>query len=253
MKKERQSALDSFKACYIAHRGLFDNAKDAPENTLLAFKRAVESGYGIELDVQLSKDKKVVVTHDYDLKRICGVDKNVKELSFEELSKYKIFNSSESIPLLFDTLQMINGKVPLIVEIKAEREYEEVCKLTASVLSSYKGAYCIEAFSPDVIGWYKRNQPDVIRGQLADDFLHKKYFKSTVQNWLLTNMVYNAKNKPDFVAYNHKFSDRKCIRFWKYMLGCSLVAWTIESQEELDQAAKTFDILIFDSFIPKEN
>lgn len=250
-KKERKTTIECFKSHYIAHRGLFDNSKDAPENSIMAFKKAVDAGYGIELDVQLSKDKCVVVAHDYDLKRICGVDKIIKDLSYKELSEYNILNSAESIPLFTDVLRVINGKVPLIVEIKAERDYEETCRFAAQILSEYKGTYCVESFSPYVVCWYKRNCPNVIRGQLADDFLHKKHFKSNMQNFILTNMIYNLVSIPDFIAYNHQYQNKKILRFWKKLLGCSLVAWTIKAQEELDAAVKLFDIIIFDNFIPK--
>jgi len=250
--KERQTIFDYFKANYIAHRGFFDNTKDAPENTIRAFKNAIDSGYGIELDIQLSKDKQVVVTHDYTLKRICGVDKKISDLSFQELSNYKIMNSNETIPLFIDILRIVDGKVPLIVELKVENDYKELCVLATEILSSYTGIYCIESFSPYIVGWFKKNKPEIIRGQLADDFLHKMYFKSKIKNWMLTNMVFNIFNKPDFIAYNHIYSDKKCIKFWQKTLGCSLVAWTIKSQEELELATKIFDIIIFDSFIPKK-
>ena len=250
--RKRQTALDCFRANYIAHRGLFDNAGDAPENSTLAFKMAVEGGYGIEMDIQLSKDKQVVVTHDYSLERICGVDKNVRDLTYQELYNYKILNSNEKIPLLTDILRIVDGKVPLIVELKAEWDYKELCALTAEILSTYTGEYCIESFSPYVVGWYKKNYPEIIRGQLSDDFLHKKYFKSRIKNFILTNMVFNIVNMPDFIAYNHKFSGKKCIKFWQKILGCSLAAWTITSQEELNFASTIFDIIIFDSFIPKK-
>ena len=248
---KRQDILNYFKTHYIAHRGLFDNSKNAPENTILAFKRAVEAGYGIELDIQLSLDKQAVVAHDYTIKRICSDDKYIKDLSYQELCRYRIMNSVETIPLLNDVLKVIDGKVPLIVDIKTEGEYKEICRLTAKILSSYKGIYCIESFSPYVVGWFKRNCPDVIRGQLADDFLYNKYFKSSLKNWILTNMVHNTIFKPDFIAYNHQFSSKKCLGLWKKILGCTLAAWTVKTQAELDQAAKVFDIIIFDSFIPK--
>ena len=249
--KKRQDVLNHYKSCYIAHRGLFDNGRDAPENTIPAFRKAVEAGYGIELDVQLSRDRQVVVVHDYTLERYCGEDRCIKDLSFPELCRYKIMNSAETIPLLVDVLGVIDGKVPLIVEIKTEGEYKEICELTANILSTYTGIYCIESFSPYVVGWYKRNCPEIIRGQLADDFLHKKYFKSSLKNWVLTNMLHNVINKPDFIAYNHRFWNRKCLGLWKKILACSLAAWTVKSQEDLDKAAKVFDIIIFDSFIPQ--
>ena len=248
--KNRQDKLNCFKSCFIAHRGFFNNSTDAPENTILAFKKAVESGYGIELDVQITKDKQIVVAHDYDLKRLCDKDVLIKDLSYNELCEYKILNSCESIPLLTDVLNVIDARVPLIVEIKAKKEYKEVTEITSKILSDYKGPYCIESFSPYVVGWYKRNNPAVIRGQLSSDFVIKKIYKSAIKNWVLTNMVYNIFSKPDFIAYNHKYGDKKCIKFWKKILDCSTVAWTVKSQEELDQALKMFDIAIFDSFTP---
>ena len=251
MKKNRLSILNVFKERYVAHRGLFDNASEAPENTMPAFKKAVEAGYGIELDVQLSKDNKVVVTHDYSLKRICGMDKLVIDLTYNELSKHKILNSQETIPLLSDVLDSVNGKVPIIVELKAERDYEEICRLTNDVLLNYNGIYCVESFSPFVVNWFRKKSPDVIRGQLADDFLHKGRFKSTVKNWLLTNMAFNFITRPDFVAYNHEFGKKRCIGFWKKVLGCYLVAYTVKSQDGLNKAAEKFDIIIFDSFTPQ--
>ncbi|MCL2411625.1 MAG: hypothetical protein FWC97_08285 [Treponema sp.] len=242
--------MKCLKSFYIAHRGLFENSGDAPENTILAFKKAVNAGYGIELDVQITKDKRIVVAHDYDLKRICGEDILIKDLTYQELRKYKVLNSNESIPLLEDALGVINGKVPLIVEIKTESDYKEVTMLTSKILSSYSGLYCVESFSPFVIGWYKKNNPKIIRGQLADDLVQKKHFKSHFKNWILTNMVFNLFYKPDFIAYNHEYGGNKCIRFWKRLLGCSLAAWTIRSQEELERAAEKFDIFIFDGFLP---
>ena len=249
--KDRQAIQNCFKPRYFAHRGLFNNETDWPENTIPAFKRAVEHGYGIELDVQLSKDKQVVVAHDYTLERICSADKLIKDLTYQEICGYKILKSAEVIPLFTDVLKIIDGKVPLIVEIKTEKDYKEVCELTSEILLSYSGVYCIESFSPYAVGWYKKNYPDVIRGQLADDFVSAKYFKSKLQNYVLTNMFFNAVYKPDFIAYNHQFKDKKCLAFWKKSLDCTLVAWTIKSQAELDSAAGTFDYFIFDSFIPE--
>ena len=250
MNQKKTAILNQFKSRYIAHRGLFNNNTNAPENTIAAFKNAVKAGFGIELDIQLSKDKQVVVAHDYSLKRICGIEKEISELSYQEICKYNILNSKEKIPLLTDVLSLVSGKVPLLIELKAEKNCKELCSLAAKILNSYSGVYCIESFSPFAVGWFKKHQPNVVRGQLADDFSGKKYFKSALKNWILTNMFFNAIYKPDFIAYNHEVGSKKCIKFWKKKLGCFLAAWTITSQEELDRAAKLFDILIFDSFMP---
>jgi len=249
-RSDRKAAFNNFKSHYYAHRGLFDNNSGAPENTIPAFKRAVDDGFGVEMDVQLTKDKRVVIAHDYSLKRICGEDKLIKDLSYLELRGYKILNSGEAIPLFSDALQIIDGKVPVIVEIKAEEDFKDTCELTSGILSSYRGLYCVESFSPYVVGWYKKKCPDVIRGQLSDDYLFFNYLKSKFKNWALTNMIYNAAYKPDFIAYNYQFKDKKCLSFWKKILKCGTAAWTIKSQEELDAASEMFDIIIFDSFTP---
>lgn len=104
-----------FMNVHYAHRGLFDNDSNAPENSLAAFKKAVEAGYGIELDVQLSKDKKLVVFHDATLKRMCGVDGKVWEYTLEELKKFHLKNSKEQIPTFEEFLQVVDGKVPFIL------------------------------------------------------------------------------------------------------------------------------------------
>jgi len=251
-QSDRKAAFDKLKSHYYAHRGLFDDNGGAPENTIPAFKRAVEAGFGVELDVQLTKDKRVVIAHDYSLHRLCGEDKLIKDLLYGELSGYKILNSGEAVPLFSDALEIIGGKVPLIVEIKAEDEYKDVCELTSRILSTYPGLYCVESFSPYVVGWYKKKHPEVICGQLSDDYIYFNYLKSKFKNWALTNMIFNAVNKPDFIAYNYQFKDKKCLGFWKKILKCGTAAWTIKSQEELDAASEMFDVIIFDSFIPKE-
>ena len=115
---EKTRSFAAFDHTMIAHRGLFDNNAEAPENSLAAFRNAVEHGFGMELDVQLTKDEKLVVFHDFDLKRMCGVHKKLTELTYAELEQYFLKNSTEKIPLFSDVLELINGKVPLVVEIK---------------------------------------------------------------------------------------------------------------------------------------
>ena len=111
------------KAAFIrrnyAHRGLHTKDQSIPENSLRAFGLAVENGYGMELDVQLSKDGQVVVFHDDTLNRICGVDKRVDEMTYEELKKLSLAGSiNDHIPLFSEVLAMVNGDTPLIVELK---------------------------------------------------------------------------------------------------------------------------------------
>ena len=161
-----------FNTKFFAHRGLHDNKSGAPENSMPAFRKAVEKGYGIELDVQLSSDGVPVIFHDLDLARACGVQGLVRERTYEELQTLRLFGSEEKIPALKDFLEMVDGRVPLIVEFKSEDSDLTLCRVIAPMLRAYKGAYCIESFNPLVLLWYRIHQPKVMRGQLSDGFIH---------------------------------------------------------------------------------
>lgn len=231
---------------HYAHRGLFDNDSDAPENSLNAMRKAVEAGYGIEFDVQLSKDDVPVVFHDATLKRMCGVDGKVWDYTLEELQKMKLKNSDETIPTLEQVLGVVDGKVPLIVEYKMDRVDTKVCEQGNAILEKYNGVYCIESFHPFAVKWYRDHRSDVIRGQLSQDFSKTDY--KGIQYWAMTHLLLNFLTRPDFIAYNHKdkdiFSRRLCAQ-----LGALSVAWTIKNRKQYEEAKPYFDLVIFDSFI----
>lgn len=247
----RQKEWVPFKGVHYAHRGLHDNESPAPENSLAAFRKAVKSGYGIELDVQLTRDKVPVVFHDFTLERACKKPGKVYDYTYEELQQFSLFKSEERIPKLEEVLKAVNGKVPLIVEIKLEWMDLTVCTIVDRILREYKGLYCVESFNPMVLVWYRRYHNDVLRGQLSDGFLKTGEFKGVLY-FLLQNLLLNWMTRPDFIAYNHKYaanvSRRLCRKLYKNMA----VAWTIKNQKELEEAKKEFDLFIFDSFIPEK-
>lgn len=249
--RKRQAALSAFRQRYIAHRGLFDNNKDYPENTLAAFSRAVQAGFGIELDVHLTKDGQVVVAHDDDLRRICGEDININEMTYDELRQRRVLGSSQTIPLFSEVLDVIDGQVPLVVEIKFERKPAAICVATDQVLRDYQGPYCIESFDPRVVLWYRWHRPSVLRGQLSDSFVDDESTGHPLLDRALTSMVFNLLTWPDFIAYNWQYAANFALHFWHRIMGCTLVAWTIRSQTQLDKAKHTFNVFIFDSFIPE--
>lgn len=240
--------VSAFYGVHYAHRGLFDNKSNAPENSLNAIRKAVEAGYGIEFDVQLSKDDIPVVFHDASLKRVCGIDGNVWEYTLEELQKIKLADSDQTIPTFEEVLKVVNGKVPLIIEYKMDRVDTKVCELGNKVLENYQGPYCIESFHPFAVKWYKENRPDVVRGQLSENYAregrHALHLK--VMTYLLTNFM----TRPDFIAYCHRDADNLSRRICR-KLGALSVTWTIKSQEEYEKAKQHFDLFIFDSFILK--
>ncbi|MDO5844690.1 MAG: glycerophosphodiester phosphodiesterase family protein [Methanocorpusculum sp.] len=248
----RRRRFDVFSKKYIAHRGLFDNKSTAPENTIPAFRKAVEKSYGVELDVQLTKDKKVVVIHDYDLKRVCGVSVKISELTFDELSRFKIFNSEEHVPLFSDVLKIINGSVPLVVEIKSEFVGGELCEKTAELLDDYNGNFCIESFSPFSLLWFRIHRPKFLRGQLATNFVKDRIEKSLPVKIVLTNCLANFISFPDFISYNHKYANQ--FSFWvcRKILRARTACWTVNDELSLEKAEEIFDAVIFDGFEPSE-
>lgn len=237
-----------FYGRHYAHRGLFDNQSDAPENSLAAFKKAVDAGYGIELDVQLSKDDKLVVFHDATLKRMCGINGNVWDYTLEELQQMKLLDSNETIPTFEQFLDIVNGKVPFILEFKLDRVQTRVCELANEVLKNYKGIYCIESFHPLALMWYRKNRPDILRGQLCEEFFRNEQYKGKLLYMILPYLLTNILTKPDFIAYNHKHAHNISRRICR-MMGALSVTYTIKSVEEYERAKDKFDLFIFDSCI----
>lgn len=236
---------------YYAHRGLHDNETDAPENSMNAFKKAIDAGYGIELDVQLTKDRIPVVFHDETLKRVCGVDGRVRDYTYEELQQFRLCRSDERIPLFSDFLKLVDGKVPLIIEIKIHENVDTVCSIADELIKEYRGTYCIESFHTMAVQWYRKHRPEVIRGQLSTDF--SKPGKR--ESWYLCMVHYllgNVMGRPDFIAYDHLHKNNISRRLCRYLFGALSVAWTIKSQKELDACKKDFDLFIFEGFVPEE-
>lgn len=242
--------LAALRGWKYAHRGL--HGRGIPENSMAAFRAALEQGYGIELDIHLLKDGNLAVIHDSKLLRTTGADGCVEDLTTEELSRYHLEGTEETIPTFRQVLELYDGKAPLIVELKPERgNHAALSEAACEMLKDYKGVYCVESFDPRCVHWLKVNRPEIIRGQLTENFFHGK----TKLNWhvafAMTHNLMNIWTKPDFVAY--KFADRKCTptnRIWKNLWGIQPVTWTLRSQEEFDTAVKEGWIPIFEHFTP---
>lgn len=241
-----------FLGILYAHRGLHDNSTDAPENSMKAFAKAVEAGYGIEMDVQLSKDGIPVVFHDFTLDRMCGRKGRVCEYTYEELQELRLADSQEKIPKFEDVLKLVDGKVPLIVEYKLVGNNTNVCVAGNDLLSRYEGKYCIESFHPFALLWYRKHNKKIMRGQLSYSFKEEKGYKRSPLEMMLANLLFNFISKPDFIAYNHKDYRNKARGICRYVYGGLAVAWTIKNQDELDARREDFDLFIFDSFIPEK-
>ena len=232
-----------------AHRGLHDKLNTVPENSLAAFAAAVEAGYGIELDLNLTTDDQVVVFHDQSLMRICGVEKDVGDCSCAELRACVLSGTDERIPLFTEVLRLVDGRVPLVVELKATKRNKALCEKAAALLDDYAGPYCIESFHPGIVTWFRKNRPDVVRGQLAAGF--KQY--GALPWWqalLLSSLITSINTRPHFVAFRHEDAHGK-LKLWLYrLLGGRIVGWTVRDADDIAWCERFFDVIIFEFFKP---
>lgn len=241
----------------FAHRGLFDNGGEAPENSMPAFRKAIEAGYGIETDIQLTKDGIPVLHHDFVCKRTLRDKDNkpvkgkISDYTYEELMSFHILNSKEKVPLLKDFLALVDGKVPLILEYKIEESDKacRVCEVSEVLLAEYNGQYCMESFNPRGVLWYRKNRPQIMRGQLSDAFYHKN--SCSFVHFLCAMLCFNFLTKPDFIAYDVKYAGNVSRLLCHGLYRNTAVCWTVRSEKQLACARKHFDVIIFDSFVPK--
>ena len=230
---------------YFAHRGLHDNVS-VPENSITAFARAAQKGHGIELDVHLTSDGKLIVFHDDDTSRMCGEKLVPEKETFDRLRGLSLLGTEEKIPSFVEVLSTVGGRVPLIVEIKGTSTDTAVCAATAEVLDGYEGEYCIESFNPIYVGWWKKNLPSVVRGQLSCKMPRQKGIVNKLEYFALGNMLLNFISRPDFIAYDINGSGRIAFRLARAFGGVP-VAWTVRNKAELEKAKPRFVSFIFEN------
>lgn len=249
----RDERMAVFGRQLIAHRGLHDNSGPAPENSLAAYRLAVEKGYGIELDVRETRDGMLVICHDDNLRRIAGIDKKIEDMSWSELREVHIFGSEETIPRFDDALKVIGGKVPLVCELKYEhvKGYGSLCENACFFLDAYDGPMCIESFHPLIVRWFRKYRPETLRGQLAE-----KFKSGEKLNWIerqaFSACLFNICAKPDFIAYNVRHRKLLRYRILHDLFDAYCIAWTVKSKEELEAASGEFEAFIFEGFEPEE-
>ena len=241
--------LQSLRGWSYAHRGLHGPGR--PENSMAAFRAALNKGYGIEFDLHLLKDGNLAVIHDSFLKRTTGAEGRIEDLTTEDLKNYRLEGTEEVIPTFRELLELYGGKAPLIVELKPENGNQAaLCQAACDMLELYDGVYCIESFDPRCIKWLRKNRPDLIRGQLSENFLKSDSKMPLSLRFALTHQLMNFGCTPDFVAY--KFADRKgispwvCRKIWK----AQGVSWTLKTKADYDTAVKEGWLPIFEGFEP---
>lgn len=234
-----------------AHRGLHA-LPHTPENSLTAFRRAAEAGYGAELDVRLTADGRLAVVHDGELSRLCGRTGVVERMTAGELARYRLCGTEEQIPFLEQVLEIFQGHAPLIVELKTSGgNYAALAKAAVACLDKFRVDYCLESFDPRVLLWLRKNRPELLRGQLTQNFWKHPEGLHFFLRLALTGLLFNAAARPDFVAC--RFEDRKglAVRLCRRM-GVRPVYWTLCSAEALRITEAEGALAIFERFDPKE-
>ena len=248
--RSNHPGMEALRGWSYAHRGL--HSEGIPENSMAAFRAALEKGYGIELDIHLMKDGNLAVIHDSSLLRTAGAQVRIEDLTAADLENYRLEGTEEMIPLFSQVLELFAGKAPMIVELKpVDGNHAALAQAACDLLAGYQGVYCMESFDPRCIQWLKQNRPDIIRGQLTENFVaHDKKLQPAIR-FLLTHNLLNFITVPDFVAYkfadrNDTFTNALCRKAWDIQG----VSWTLRTQEEYDTAVQEGWLPIFEGFEP---
>lgn len=243
-----EDKISWIKETPIAHRGL--HTKDIPENSLSAFENALKNNYAIELDVQFTKDKEVVVFHDENLKRMTNDTRNIEDVNYDELKNLRLDNTNEIIPTLEEVLELVDSKVAILIEIKDCKDYIELSEKTYEILKGYEGNYAIQSFNPFILEWYKNNASEVIRGQLSGTFTEGSESLNSFEKFVLKNMLLNFKSKPNYIGYELEGIPKSKLESLRKK-GVPIIVWTVKNKEDMEKAYKYSDNITFEKFLPK--
>ena len=243
-----EDKISWIKETPIAHRGL--HTKDIPENSLSAFENALKNNYAIELDVQFTKDKEVVVFHDENLKRITNDTRNIEDVTYDELKNLRLGNTNEIIPTLEEVLELVDSKVAILIEIKDCKDYIELSEKTYEILKGYEGNYAIQSFNPFILEWYKNNASEVVRGQLSGTFTEGSESLNSFEKFALKNMLLNFKSKPNYIGYDLEGIPKSKLESLRKK-GVPIIVWTVKNKEDMEKAYKYSDNITFENFLPK--
>ena len=244
---------EAFRSARFAHRGLHDAGAGRPENSMAAFRAAVEHGFGAELDVHLMADGNLAVVHDSDLTRVCGKKAFIEDLRAEDLKNFPLEGTNETIPLFGEVLDLFAGKTPLIVELKVERgNANALADAAMAALEGWRGTCCVESFHPGALLRLKNKYPRVIRGQLSQNFMRGSEVNglSLPVRFALTNLLTTVFTRPDFIAYNWRDRGNVSLRLMKRLYGVHEAAWTVRDRKVMEALEKEGGPCIFERFVP---
>lgn len=239
-------SMDRWRHTRFAHRGYHNISRGIPENSMTAFRAAMDRGYGIELDVHLTKDAQVVVFHDDTLNRICGCSGTIEEMTFQELSACRLSGTSQQIPLFTDVLALVDGQVPLLIELKLPSHAAGLCEKVYEILKDYSGEYLIQSFNTFGLLWFRKHAPEVLRGQLASRLTKDNLKEAWISRFAVEYLLSNIMGRPDFISYKLADLPNISVSILKSVFHIPTAVWTLRTREALKEGVAGYDIQIFE-------
>lgn len=229
----------------IAHRGL--HGPGAPELSPAALRRAINAGVAVEIDVRMCRDD-IIVIHDEDTARVTGVRLVVAHSTRVDLQALTVYDSPEPLPTLDEVLAVIDGRVPLLIEVKPGIPATTIGPAVLASLAGYEGAWAVQSFDPRILRWFQRCAPRTLRGQLSGDLSQEGL--SYYRRFMLETMVANVVTRPDFIAWDVDALPSLILSFWRTILRCPVLAWTVQTVGQLDKARAARCGVIFENVDP---
>ena len=223
-----------------ARKGLFDPDKKIPENSLAAFREAVDHGYGVTLDVRRTRDGIPVVFHDEHLYRMTERDGQVEMRTLEELKELRLYRSEETIPTLEEALNLIDGQVPVLVELKTDGEnVQALCDSVCEVLDKYEGVFAVQSVDPRVLRWFRQERNEYIRGQVVDyNYCSGYTVTSRIWDLFCSSLLMNFMTEPDMLVCSMSVRYNPSVWICRLLYHIPRLNWTVRTLEEYE-AVKT--------------
>ena len=247
------SANMDLLATDYAHRGLHDES--IPENSLAAYSNAIDNGYGIEIDVQLSSDGEIFVFHDSTATRMCGVDKKISEMTADEIKSLRLLNTDEHIPTLAEVLTLVDAKVPLLIEVKYYAQTKKLCELLAEALDIYYGSFAIQSFDPRILRYFKKYRPRFARGQLVAKKPKRNEKKEVdsqnpIVTFLLNHLLLNVLSRPDFISIQNNHTRELGFVLATEVFKAKAFIWTVRTKKQYNFFKRQGYFCIFENIRP---
>lgn len=242
----RKREMRRYRHTMFAHRGYHCLEKGIPENSMAAFRAALNRGYGIEIDLHLTKDGRLVVFHDDTLERMCGRPDIIERLTYKELKTCRLCGTSETIPTFEDVLSLVEGRVPLLIELKIPDSSLQICEKAYQRLRQYSGPCLIQSFNTLGIRWFRLHAPQILRGQLSSNLTRDPLKEAWLLRFMVKHLLANFLGRPDFISYN--LNDLPIINVWilKHIFNIPVAVWTLNTPDMLYRGKQYFDMQIFE-------